>query len=305
MNTNQHPPYLFYSPKCPYCVQLIELIKKNQQLVRNIQPVNIHTAKSLPPQLEGVPAILFRGQLLTGPDTFKWVKLASPTDNRPQTQELGGHPSVNKVQQRQEDLEKIPSPATVGKVKTGIDYNFLPGKEESKKDLNMSRFSFFNDKADDGTSGIDHTSAMEENNESKSRSTGVAQQLEKLQMMRGNEQSQFQQMSNQFYPPPNQQQQQFQQSQHQQPQQSQFQMPNQQFQQPNQQFQQPQQQQQFQMPMGGYQQQMPQQMQMQMPPQMMQQQMSNGYQQQMPQQYQQPMMSNQFNSFNQTYQQRT
>lgn len=196
----QQPPILFYSPKCPHSTQLIEMIKKSEQLAKSIQPVNIHTARSLPPQLDGVPAILFNNQLLVGPDTFKWVQMASqPRDSTSQGQShtIGGnHPSTNSTQnqeQNNEELEGIPNPADISNnTKCGINFTHLPGQEVKKEDTTIPRFSFLEGKGTqtDGTVGIDHSAAMED--EPRNRSNGMDKQLEKLQQLRGQDQQTMQ-----------------------------------------------------------------------------------------------------------------
>jgi len=186
------PPYLFFSPRCPHCNHLIELIKKNQQLARVIEPINVHTARGLPPQLDGVPAILFRGQLLVGPDTFKWVQMQTPQDNRPQGQSgMPGHPSTSGPQGElggggADGLDGIPLPADISSsTKTGIDFTPLPGQAEENKDTTIPRFTFLPGQGSqtDGTVGIDVAAAMEDTGE-RNRSSGMAQQLEQLDKLR-------------------------------------------------------------------------------------------------------------------------
>ena len=66
-------------------------------MARRIEPINVHTARSLPPQLDGVPAILYGGQLLVGPDTFKWVQMTTASEqnrnrDRDREDQNGGMP---------------------------------------------------------------------------------------------------------------------------------------------------------------------------------------------------------------------
>lgn len=189
------PPYLFYSPKCVYSQQLIEMIKRNQSLARKIEPINVHTAKSLPPQLDGVPAILFGGQLLVGPDTFKWVQIQTPQqDNRNNRDESANQNQNNpgmpgsRNQQQQEEETGIPLPSDISSdTKHGIDYTPLPGQEFNKTDISMPRFSYLPGEGtqSNGTDGIDYVAAMDVSTARSDKGAGVAQQLERLQKMRG------------------------------------------------------------------------------------------------------------------------
>ena len=203
------PPYLFFSPKCPHCQQLIEMIKRTQSLVRSIEPINVHTAKSLPPQLDGVPAILFNGQLLVGPDTFRWVQMASVSEqNKSKERQQGGTQDGTRgggmggggmggggggdmpgMQGRQQDESgQIPMPSGISSAtKHGIDYTPLPGQEFVKIDPTLPRFSYLSGEGtqSNGTDGIDYVAAMDVNSMRNNKADGVAQQLERLQQMRG------------------------------------------------------------------------------------------------------------------------
>lgn len=195
------PPYLFFSPKCPHCQQLIEMIKRNQSLAKRIEPINIHTAKNLPPQLDGVPAILFGGQLLVGPDTFKWVQFQTPQqqDRRDESQLAGGMPSMQggmggmgSIQGGMNGMQGgeggFPMPSDISSdVKHGIDFTALPGQEFAKNDPTIPRFSYLPGEGSqsNGTDGIDYVAAMDVNTMRTNKAEGVAHQLERLQQMRG------------------------------------------------------------------------------------------------------------------------
>jgi hypothetical protein len=186
------PPYLFFSPKCPHCQQLIEMIKRNQSLARKIEPINVHTAKSLPPQLDGVPAILFGGQLLVGPDTFKWVQFQTPQQNkRDEGQTTPGMP--NGIQGRQfqkQEQDGIPMPSDISSdTKHGIEFTHLSGQDIPKNDITLPRFSYLPGEGtqSNGTDGIDYIAAMDVNSMKNNKSEDVANQLERLQQMRGND----------------------------------------------------------------------------------------------------------------------
>jgi hypothetical protein len=189
------PPYLFFSPQCPHCQQLIEMIKRNQSLAKKIEPINIHTARSLPPQLDGVPAILFANQLLVGPDTFKWVQFQTPQQNndrqqqQQQQQQQNGMPGRQGQNQGQNQEEPgMPMPSDISSAtKHGIDFTPLPGQEFNKIDPGIPRFSYLPGEGNqsDGTVGIDYVTAMDPELSTKSKGAGVAQQLERLQQMRG------------------------------------------------------------------------------------------------------------------------
>ena len=192
------PPYLFFSPKCPHCQQLIEMIKKNQPLAKKIEPINVHTARSLPPQLDGVPAILFGGQLLVGPDTFKWVQFQTPQRNdrdRDRDRDQGGMPGGGNMpgmqgrQQQQEEGGQIPMPSDISSdTKHGIEYTPLPGQDSVKIDPTLPRFSFLPGEGNqsDGTVGIDYVAAMDVDTMGRpNKADGISHQLERLQQMRG------------------------------------------------------------------------------------------------------------------------
>ena len=183
------PPYLFYSPKCPFCTQLIQLIQTNQALARTIEPINIHTARSLPPQLDGVPAILFKNQLLVGPDTFKWVQFQPKPQQRKNDEEdrpgMNGGPGM--MRQEQDDMPGIPLPSDISSdTKHGIDFTPLPGQENTKVDPTIPRFAFLpgQHSQTSGTDGIDIAAAMDVASSTKDRSNGMAQQYEQLQKLR-------------------------------------------------------------------------------------------------------------------------
>ena len=144
------PPYLFYSPKCPHCMQLIELIKRNQQLARKIEPINVHTARALPPQLDGVPAILFNNQLLVGPDTFKWVQFQPKPEQRRQTDDDErpgmGPGMMMQGRNQQDDMSGIPLPSDISSdTKHGIDFTPLPGQENNEQILLFLSLHFWQD----------------------------------------------------------------------------------------------------------------------------------------------------------------
>ena len=199
------PPYLFFSPRCPHSNQLIEMIKRNPTLTKRIEPINVHTARSLPPQLDGVPAILFGGQLLVGPDTFKWVQFQTPQRNndrenggRQQEGMPGGgmqggmqHGGMQQGMPQggmQQEEMGIPMPSDISSdTKHGIDFTPLPGQDFNKADATMPNFSYLpgEGKQSDGTVGIDYEAAMDISTATKNKGAGVAQQLERLQQMRG------------------------------------------------------------------------------------------------------------------------
>jgi hypothetical protein len=138
----KQPPYLFYSPKCPHSNQLIQMIKKNQSLANATQLINVHTAANLPPQLNGVPAILFNDQLLVGPETFKWVQMQTPNDSRPSGNSgLPEQPSISKAPTETPE-EHWMTPADTSNSKCGIDFCPLEGQEEKVIDPTIPRFSF-------------------------------------------------------------------------------------------------------------------------------------------------------------------
>jgi len=217
MNNQQQqtPPYLFFSPKCAHCLQLIELIKKNETLANKIQPVNIHdNLRNLPKDLQGVPAILYNGQLLHGPDTFKWVhfnfRLLQDSKNRENEgrgQAQGQSQGQSQGQgQMQGGDSGSPLPSDI--MNDSIDYT--PLSEGSQMDEpTIARYAFLpgeNNSYRDGTEGIDINAASE--NISKNRGSGVDSNFKQLQQERENSQQQQQQQ-------PSYQQQQSQQSQQQ------------------------------------------------------------------------------------------
>ncbi len=191
------PPYLFYSPKCPHCQQLIEMIKANGPLSRRIEPINIHTAQSLPPQLKEVPAILYANQLLVGPDTFKWVQFQHQPQERKQEQPMPGHQGQGQDQGQEDYSMPIPSDINM-QVKGGIDFTPLPGQEATKDENNLPRFSYLPGEGNstDGTVGIDYEAAMDVTTMSKKRSDGMAQQLEHMQKLRGMDSEKIQEQYN-------------------------------------------------------------------------------------------------------------
>ena len=198
------PPYLFYSPRCVHCNRLIEEIKKNNQLSRVIEPINVHTASYLPPELNDVPAILFRGQLLIGEDTLKWVQLQTPQDNRPNPQQFRQNngeqrPSIaSQTNDNQTIMDNIPLPADVSSsTKTGIDYTPLPGQNsETSETLDNYTFLPGQGKQVDATDGLDYEAADEHNNVSKQRSNGIDQRMQQLQNLRGQDNDTIQQSRN-------------------------------------------------------------------------------------------------------------
>lgn len=176
----QKPPYLFYSPKCGNCAQLFELLKKNQQLYRAVIPVNIHTTKNLPQGLEGVPAILFRGQLLIGADAFKWIQMQTPQqDQRQQPVQLGQkEPQMQQQKSQDWDVLDICGSNTAC-------YSMLEeaqNKGEKLTSNTIQKFAFLDQPGSD--KGVDMIAAMS-TGENNKRSNGMAQQLEQLQKMRG------------------------------------------------------------------------------------------------------------------------
>ncbi len=88
-NQNSQPPYLFYSPRCSHCAQLINLIKQYKELSQMIKPINIHTTNNIPNGVNSVPSIIYNGQLLSGTDTFKWVHFQVSLQNQSQGQGQG------------------------------------------------------------------------------------------------------------------------------------------------------------------------------------------------------------------------
>lgn len=189
MNGQSQPqpsrPYLFYSPKCPHCQQLIDMIKRDQNLAMLIEPVNIHTAKSLPPQLEGVPAILVNNKLLVGPDTFKWVQMTISTRQN-MAREADNNGGGGDRQNFNQQDPTAPMPSIGSDTKYGIDFMTLPNQQMSMAEsTTMSRFSYLSESGGpqaNGTDGIDTMAAMGDGK--NNRAEGVAQQLEYLQKMR-------------------------------------------------------------------------------------------------------------------------
>lgn len=178
----RRPPYLFYSPKCQHSNQLIQVIQKNQQLAKLIVPVNIHqNVKNLPPQLQGVPAILVNGQILYGTDTFKWVQMQVPPDSRPENKNDG--PAASK----QADENELETLDICGNGKCDIGYTMLEEEGDksavkNKSAVKKNNFSFLDGSGTD--SGVDVAASMEQ---SAKRGDGIAKQLEKIQEMRGKE----------------------------------------------------------------------------------------------------------------------
>lgn len=173
----QKPPYLFYSPKCANCGQLIELLKKNQQLYKAVVPVNIHTAKNLPQKLTGVPAILFNSQLLVGADAFKWIQMQTPQQEQKPVQ-MGQQGRQTQTQQGPPELDVLDICGS-----NTACYAML--EEEAKKGTKpVSKIDKYSELENQGDSGIDMSKALE-NTENNKRSNGMAQQLERLQQMRG------------------------------------------------------------------------------------------------------------------------
>ncbi len=202
----RRPPYLFYSPKCPHSQQLIQLIQRNQSLSNEIQPVNVHTASSLPPNLKEVPAILDNGYLHVGPDTFKWVHFQSQAKGQEKSgqnqnqdqgqgqgrmQGQGGIPNQPGQGQNQGGMQGqgipddniMPSEMGMG----GIDFTPLAGQESINIDPTIPRFSYLPGESNqsDGTNGIDYATANNPDLATKNKSAGVDKQLERLQQMRG------------------------------------------------------------------------------------------------------------------------
>jgi hypothetical protein len=207
------PPYLFYSPRCSHCQQLIEMIKKNQSLAKKIEPINVHIAKNLPPQLDAVPAILFGGQLLVGPDTFKWVQFQTPQrDDRDRQQGgmpgggmpgggmpgggmPGGGGNIPGMQGHQQEEIGIPMPSDISSdTKHGIDFTPLPGQESVNIDPTIPRFSFLPGEGNqsDGTVGIDYVAAMDQNMMKSNKSEGMDRQMKDIQELRGNDSQRMQ-----------------------------------------------------------------------------------------------------------------
>ncbi len=170
----QKPPYLFYSPKCANSGQLIELLKKNQQLFKAVVPVNIHTTKNLPQGLTGVPAILFRSQLIVGGDAFKWVQMQTPQQEQKPVQ-MG-----QQGQQGQQGLPELDVLDICGS--NTACYAML--EEEAKKGTRpVSKIDKYSELENQGDSGVDMSKAME-NTENNKRSNGMAQDYERLQKER-------------------------------------------------------------------------------------------------------------------------
>lgn len=172
-------------------MQLIQLIKRNQQLARKIEPINVHTARALPPQLDGVPAILFNNQLLVGPDTFKWVQFQPKPEQRRQTDDDErpgmGPGMMMQGRNQQDDMSGIPLPSDISSdTKHGIDFTPLPGQENNEQDPTIPKFAFLagSHSRTDGTVGIDYAAASDITAQTRGRSNGMAQQYEQLQKLR-------------------------------------------------------------------------------------------------------------------------
>ncbi len=96
MQVEQHPPYLFFSPKCPHCTQLIKTIQQDKKVADFIIPVDIHKHKqNLPKGLTEVPAILFNDNLTYGVEIYKLVKMFSDRFNSKSKEEENGRNQGN------------------------------------------------------------------------------------------------------------------------------------------------------------------------------------------------------------------
>ena len=67
---------LFYSEKCPFCIQCLELLKSNADKINFIGYVNIHKSKgSLPLRVRRVPTLIVNGgeTIHEGRDVYLWI----------------------------------------------------------------------------------------------------------------------------------------------------------------------------------------------------------------------------------------
>lgn len=201
-NQNSQPPYLFYSPRCSYCTQLINLIKQYKELSQMIKPVNIHTSNNIPNGVNSVPSIIFNGQLLSGTDTFKWVHFQVSLQNQGQGQgqnydqgqmnrQMGGQ-QMGGQQMEQED-PKAPIPMLC----TGdLCFTEIVPENRMAKTYTVSNYEELTQgSAKDGSDGIDLNAANNpdmaykrgRNSGNDGRDSGTSLQMQQLQKLRGYE----------------------------------------------------------------------------------------------------------------------
>ncbi len=189
---NTRPPYLFYSPKCPNCSQLIELIKQYDFVAETIVPVNVHTTKNLPPELVKVPTILYNNQMLVGSDAFKWVSFQSSIKNGQKNNQQAkqqGNNSVNQQQNQPSKSEPVPIDFNMDS-KNAIGYDVLPTTQSANMmpSYNKTSFSFFNENSknnnEDGLTSADHAAASDLSQSQKQSDKGSTAQFEQLQKLR-------------------------------------------------------------------------------------------------------------------------
>ncbi len=196
---NTKPPYLFYSPKCSNCVQLIGLIKQYESMAEFIVPVNVHTTKNLPNELVKVPTIAYNNQMLVGTDAFKWVNFQANIQegqksnqqqnrNQPQQQPQQQQNRNQPQQQPQQQDTSGPVPMefnTSGKNAVGFDV--LQNTAQQLPSYNTSSFSFLNGDRNDNSDGLasaDIIAATDMNQSQKPTDKGASAQFEQLQKIR-------------------------------------------------------------------------------------------------------------------------
>jgi hypothetical protein len=206
---NTKPPYLFYSPKCENCIQLITLIKQHESMAEWIVPVDALATKregKLPREIVKVPTILFDNQLKVGTEAFTWVdfqaKLRSDQSgnetvqnmpNQPMHNQLTNQPMSQNNQAMSQNMSNQPmkEPEAIDAMMDGISGSIFEGRntkiplEKSYKGTNFSLFDEKNANVD-GLASIDPMDIVASNRNMPQKKTEEAAtaQYEQIQKMR-------------------------------------------------------------------------------------------------------------------------